>query len=530
MFIKKLTTQVICSPDEAIAKTKQGKLRGLISDGTYIFRGVKYADAERFHLPEKPASWEGIKDAIIYGTVCPEVETVIPHDQFNVPHVFYPQDENCQYLNIWTQNLDENAKKPVMVWLHGGGYATGSGIEHFAYDGENMSREGDVVVVTLNHRLNILGFLNLSAYGEEYQYSGNLGMADLVAALEWVRENISAFGGDPENVTIFGQSGGGGKVATLLQMPSADGLYHKAIIQSGTTRNFLSPSWEESIKVTEEILKNLGITKENIKEIEKLPYYKLAQAVKKLGPGAAMGFGPIADGSYYLGDIYEAGMRDTAKKIPLMVGSILGEFSGNFNRSIGDNRKITWDAEKRIAMIREAAGDKADALIAAFKTAYPEKNIADVLFTDTMFRVGALDYAKERAKYASAPTFNYLFTLEAPFYGGTVPWHNAEIPYVFHNADYLEASYMPGISEWLQDIICHAWTNFAKNGYPTAVGMPEWKAFSENEHNTMIFDEEIVLKKGHDAALMEILPQAELKMTSINRSKAAGTFGGGPRV
>ena len=188
MFIKKLTKQVICNPDEPVVSTPNGKLRGLIVDGTYIFRGIKYADARRFHMPTPVKAWEGVKEAIIYGPVCPEIQTVQPSDNYTVPHVFYPQDEDCQYLNIWTQSPDPERKRPVLVWLHGGGFATGSGIEHFAYDGENMSRFGDVVVVTLNHRLNVLGFLDLSGYGEEYRYSANAGMADIIEALRWVQK------------------------------------------------------------------------------------------------------------------------------------------------------------------------------------------------------------------------------------------------------------------------------------------------------------------------------------------------------
>ena len=233
MFIKKLHQQVFCNHHKPVANTPLGQLRGVKTEDAYIFRGIKYANARRFHMPEPVESWNGIRDAIIYGFVCPEITTPVPHDQFTVPHVFYPQHEDCQYLNIWTQSLDSQAKRPVMVWLHGGGYSTGSGIEHYAYDGEELSRHQNVVVVTLNHRLNVLGYLDLSAYDEEYAQSGNVGMADIVEALRWVKNNIAAFGGDPENVTVFGQSGGGGKVTTLLQMPSADGLYHRAIMRTG---------------------------------------------------------------------------------------------------------------------------------------------------------------------------------------------------------------------------------------------------------------------------------------------------------
>ena len=180
MFIKKLHQQVICNHHEPIAHTPLGQLRGVKTEDAYIFRGIRYAHARRFRMPEPEAAWEGVKDAIIYGFVCPEIITPVPHDQFTVPHVFYPQHEDCQYLNIWTQSLDVHAKRPVMVWLHGGGYATGSGIEHYAYDGEELSKAQNVVVVSFNHRLNVLGYLDLSAYGEEYALSGNVGMADIV--------------------------------------------------------------------------------------------------------------------------------------------------------------------------------------------------------------------------------------------------------------------------------------------------------------------------------------------------------------
>ena len=211
MFPRKLKSQVICNIDEPIVETKAGKLRGLIADGTYIFRGIRYAEAERFHLPRPVRPWEGVKNAIAFGPVCPEESTPIARDQYYVPHYHHMQSEDCQYLNIWTRSVDREAKKPVMVWIHGGLFDTGSGIELYAYDGEELAAFGDVVVVSLNHRLNVLGFLDLSAYGEEYRYSGNVGMADIVEALRWVRENIAAFGGDPDNVTLFGQSGGGQK-------------------------------------------------------------------------------------------------------------------------------------------------------------------------------------------------------------------------------------------------------------------------------------------------------------------------------
>lgn len=526
MFIKKLTKQVISNPDSPVVQTKAGKLRGLLTQDAYIFRGIRYAQAKRFHMPEPVAPWTGVKDAIVYGAVCPEVTTVLPHDQYTVPHVFYPQDEDCQFLNVWTQALDENAKKPVLVWLHGGGFSTGSGIEHFAYDGEELSKFGDVVVVTLNHRLNLLGFLDLSAYGEQYKYSANVGMADIVEALRWVRDNIAAFGGDPNNVTLFGQSGGGGKVAALLQTPSADGLFHRAVIQSGVTRGF--PPNGDTCDMAAAILQALDIAPENAHQLETLPYHRIARVVAKMNAG--MRFAPKQDDDFYLGSAFDVGVCAHAKTIPVVVGTVLGEFSNNFNRSLGDNRKNTWSEPERRAQLQAAFGDAADEVIAAFQKAYPDKNMADAAFVDTMFRVGALEYAALRAQSGCCGTYNYVFALESPLYGGTLPWHNAEIPYVFHNAQYLEPSYIPGVTEQLQPLVAGAWVNFAKTGNPNTPGLPRWDEVTPQHTPTMLFDKTCRVGVDHDKDLMAALTRHPAQTQPLNRAGQPLHFGGGPRV
>ena len=223
----------VCSKTDPVVETKAGKVRGFRLNTTYAFHGIHYAEADRFQMPQPVKPWKGIKNALAYGYVCPLLKQDEPNMEVLVPHRYWPQDEHCQNLNVWTQSLDPGAKKPVMVWLHGGGFSAGSAIEHVAYEGDHLSEFGDVVVVSVNHRLNILGYLDLSPFGEKYKNSANAGNADMVAALQWVHDNIAAFGGDPENVTIFGQSGGGMKVATLMNTPAADGLFQKGIIESG---------------------------------------------------------------------------------------------------------------------------------------------------------------------------------------------------------------------------------------------------------------------------------------------------------
>ena len=278
MYIKKLKSKAISNPDYPVVNTKYGKLRGTWRDDCFVFKGIEYAKSKRFHLPTEPDKWEGIKDAVAYGPVPDEISTRIPGDSFTEPHFWYPQSEFCQNLNIWTPSIEKNEKLPVMVWIHGGGQEHGSAIEITAYDGEELATWGKVVVVSVNHRLNALGYLDLYEYGKEYEESGYVGMMDLVASLKWVKENISEFGGDPDNVMLFGQSGGGFKIIELMQMPAADGLYHKVSIHSGTGRDSTF-THENNKEVARDIVKFLNIKKENISEIETIPYYKLAKAI-----------------------------------------------------------------------------------------------------------------------------------------------------------------------------------------------------------------------------------------------------------
>ena len=510
MFIKKLTRQVICNLDEPVVSTPRGRLRGVQVDDGYIFRGIKYADAARFAMPKPVEPWEGVKDAIMYGYACPEISTGVPGDGYTVPHLFCPQHEDCQYLNIWTQSIDQTAKKPVMVWLHGGGYSTGSGVEHYAYDGEELSAHGDVVVVTLNHRLNVLGHLDLSAYGDEYQHSANLGIIDIVAALEWVKENIACFGGDPDNVTIFGQSGGGGKVLTLMQMPAADGLYHRAVVQSGVFAPGEAPAMRKlSQRMAGLVLEELGTDVEGAKAV---PYTVLAAAASRAGvrlreeTGMNFMWNPVPDGEYYVGYPTHVGFRKEALHVPLMLGTVFAEFTSNYSTPIGDSRKNDWSDETAEGYINERFGEYAPGMIEGFKAAYPGRRLADLLYMDTFVRRGTAEMAKLRAKQGGK-AWCYLFDLETPFKNGTLAWHNSEIPYVFHNAEYIEASYIPGVSEPLQDLVSGAWVSFAKNGDPNHPGMPAWDKATETSCPTMIFDRESYVAVDHDQALLDAAPK-----------------------
>lgn len=505
-----MAKQFLCSKTEPVVKTKAGRLRGFQVDGTYTFHGVKYADAERFQPPRPPQPWEGVRDALSYGYVCPMLDPETAAGEIMVPHRYWPKDENCQYLNIWTQSLDPAAKKPVMVWLHGGGFSAGSSIEQVAYDGENLSKFGDVVVVTLNHRLNILGYLDLSPYGEKYKNSANAGNADLVAALEWVRDNIAGFGGDPDNVTIFGQSGGGAKVFNLMQIPAADGLFHKGIIMSGVFDGLLGPAPDkDSRPLIEAMLAHLGLTVDQVEELETIPYERLAEAYKAVAPeiakqGHYTGNGPL-ENEFYVGDPRVVGFTEHAKTIPVIIGSVFGEFA--FRPGIPQKYALT--DEQRMALLQKRLKGGADQVARLFKECYPEKDLTDVLSLDAMCREATKDFARKKGAHPQSATYCYLFNFELPYDDGHCAWHCADIPFFFHTTDKVFICNVPGVSDQLEERMAGSFVSFAKYGVPDYPSLPKWEPCTEKDVATMIFDRECSLRHNHDDALYQaFLPVA----------------------
>ena len=499
-----MAKRFICSMTEPIVLTAGGKIRGFQLDSTYTFHGIKYADARRFQMPTEVAPWDGVKDALSYGHVCPLLRQEIPQGELMAPHRYWPMDEHCQYLNIWTQSLDQHVRKPVMVWLHGGGFSAGSSIEQIAYDGDNMSRYGDVVVVSINHRLNILGYLDLSPFGDQYSNSGNAGNADLVAALRWIQTNIAAFGGDPDNVTIFGQSGGGGKVSALLQTPSADGLFHKAIIQSGVA-DFGAPPQGNGKMIVKALLDELGLDIGEAGQLETLPYATLAAAYNKVSPALArqghyIGCAPLPN-DFYFGDPLRVGFTEHAGKIPVLVGTVLAEFA--FNPLL--LRKTSATAEEILASASESFGATVAAdLLHLFRTTYPDKNPADVLVVDSLFRKPTRDFIEKRSASRPAPVFSYLFAFDFPCDDGRLAWHCSEIPFVFHNTDKVVVCNLPGISDRLEEQVFGAWISFARHGNPGHPGLPDWPACQPGQESTMIFDRVCQTRLNHDRDLVAL--------------------------
>lgn len=491
--------------DVPVLETTSGKLKGYCYDGAFIFKGIPYAYADRFQMPVK-AEWEGVKDATSYGFVCPLMSQDTPSAELLVPHRYWPQDEHCQNLNIWTNTLDEKKKNPVVVWLHGGGYFAGSSIEQEAYDGFHMCMEGNVVVVSINHRLNILGYLDLSPFDEKYRNSGNAGHADIVAALRWVHENIALFGGDPDNVTIFGQSGGGMKVADLMQIPDADGLFHKGLIMSGVASASLLPACTgDGREIVTSLLEELGFGKDEIDKLETIPYTELVRAYMKVSPEIAMrggyiGGAPLVN-DYYKGNPLDFGLRERAHDIPLMIGSVFGEFS--FAPAAYNKNELTQEATEEL--IGKVYGDRTQDMMRAFAAAYPDKNPVDLLNIDRAMRQPSKQLAKLHAQKGTAGTYLYEFTLEFPFMHDKIAWHCSDIPFFFHNTDRVEICGIPGVSDELQAQIFGAFMAFAKSGCPGHEKLPAWPQVTTDQEPTMIFDKTCEVRMNFDDHLYELI-------------------------
>lgn len=498
-----------CGVDGPVVETKKGKLRGYLYDKVYHFLGIRYAKAKRFHMPEEVDAWEGIKDAGSYGFICPVLSEPIPSGEVICPHRFWLSSEHCQYLNIWTPTIEKGAKKPVMVWFHGGGYTAGSSIEQIAYEGDNLARYEDVILVSVNHRLNAFGYLDLSSFDDEkYHNSVNAGLADLVAALKWVHENIENFGGDPENVTIFGQSGGGSKTTSMGQIKEADGLYHKAIIMSGIMSEvLLRGKFIDQHSLVQEILKQLQIPEIEVERLEKVPVPQFIWAVNRAQrkfekEGYRVNWTPMKN-DWYLGDpiMDDAGFGEYVKSVPTIVGTVISEFG----RLDLQRDKKAMTEEERENFVKQFYGEKAGTeMLELYRKAYPGKNEVYACCLDTATRGATVNYAMEKAKVSSAPTYNYLFGLEFNFNGGTPAWHCSDIAFYFHNAERLPICHVDGVMEKLERQMCSAFVNFAKTGDPNHSEIPVWREVTGENAPVMLFDAETELKENFfDKELLE---------------------------
>jgi len=468
----------------AVVETTAGKVRGLMLDKVNAFKGIRYgastAGANRFMPPVKPAPWTGVKDTFDWGEEAPQgPHTEIAEVATTIPKLTVGED--CLALNVWTNST--SGRRPVMVWLHGGGFTSGNG-GYTMYDGANLARKRDVVAVTLNHRLNAFGYMYLAGIGgEQYVNSGNVGMMDIVLALQWVRDNISNFGGDPSNVTIYGQSGGGGKVSTLLAMPPAKGLFHRAIIQSGSALK--GQTIEAANTSANNFMVRLGA--KTVDEMAAMPMDRLIQAAITNG-GAPVAFSPVLDGKTLLEGPFDPTAPALAVDIPLLIGTVEYEV-GFFPNTKFDPLNDTELHASIKQTLRLKNDSDVDRVIGAYKKGRPGLSNLDynlVLASDN-FRSPVVTEA-ERKSAQKAPVYMYYFTWQSPVRQGKLKaFHTLEIP--FHQENVNEATSMTGEGNdryALQDKMSLAWTNFARTGKPNHKGLPAWPVFEMDKRATMI--------------------------------------------
>jgi para-nitrobenzyl esterase len=506
------------TPRTAVAKTQYGKVRGFVDGGVFTFKGVPYGDTtggENRWLPAKPPKpWDGEYPALVYGDNCPQNlhDFTAIEQSFLQDWVDGPMSENMLKLNIWTPSL--TGKHAVMVYFHGGGFAFGSSYELPSHEGAQMARHHDVVQVSVNHRLNALGFLDVSELGgTAYEGSANVGMTDLVFALKWVQENIANFGGDPGRVMIYGQSGGGSKVTTLLGMPSAAGLIHRASVQSGG--GGLIPTAEMSKEYARQVFKELGVG--TIADLQKVEWAKLFAAGNAAAtrinppwrgffvPGPMpttprVGWGPTLDGNIINVRSFQDAAPEVSKHIPVMFGSVSEE--------AGVYRNNPTEAQWREQLVAGYGAAKADALIAAMKKAHPEKairtlsyGVAGLSIRNNMIRMANLKHAQ-----GGAPVYQWWFCWQSPMLDGVMgAWHTAELAFCFDNTKRCEQG--TGNTPEAQAVakkMATAWANFARTGNPSQSGLV-WAPSDPAKCQTMVFDNHVRMENDPEGAVRKIL-------------------------
>ncbi len=489
-------------------ETTAGRVGGAAIDGVAAFKGIPYgaptAGENRFMPPRKPEPWSGVRDATRYTAQAPQSRAGFERRpelvEFGSPPDPSPESEDCLNLNVWTLGADPVAKRPVMVWFHGGAFAFGSS-NNARLEGVNLCKRGDVVLVTVNQRLNIFGHLDLAEIGgPEFAASGNAGALDMIAALEWVRDNIAAFGGDPGCVTIFGESGGGGKVSTLMAMPQARGLFHRAIVQSGAAIRVRERG--RATKLSEAVLRELGLDRTRLGELQRLPIPRLLDAIPPAS--AAIGrspwplldrypFGPVVDGHILPRHPCDPDFPELSDDIPLIIGDTKDEAASFLAQDERVWNRTLTEAEMRQA-VHAVAGDDTDRVIALYRRQHPDMTPAERLIatlTDCNFRVRSLLMAERKAARGRAPVYMYAFAFETPAFDGRLKSpHAFDVPFTFDTLHVLAAEDRTPQAATLAAQMTASWAAFARSGRPEHPSIPHWPAYTHDRRATLVLAEQ----------------------------------------
>ncbi len=504
--------------DGETVETSFGRLRGSRRGPVHAFRGIPYGaptgGSVRFLPAGAPAPWTDVRDATRIGHRAPQTQARLVHE-WGVLYRLEASSEDCLRLNVWSRGLGDGGKRPVMVWLHGGGFSGGSS-GGYVYDGTNLAEQHDVVFVGVNHRLNVFGFLYLPEIGgEQYAQASNVGMLDIVLALQWVRDNIERFGGDPSNVTILGQSGGGSKVSTLLGMPDARGLFHRAIAQSGSQVRSQTP--EQATRTARNVLTALNLGPSQLDALQQVPFYVLRDTLSETaGVG---GFSPVMDGRTLPAHNFDPVATEVSADVPLMIGSTETEVTWNTGQNYDE-----LDAEALRHYVRSALRSDdatADRITALYRGSRPEAGNLDLFLqiaTDASnFRRGTGLQAERKAALGRAPVFKYYFNYYSPVREGALrSMHCMDIPFALHNTDVAAPVIGAGPDvKALEAKMSAAWVAFARNGDPSHAGIPAWTPFTPSGRDTMVLNPDPQLvpdyKGEHLRAVNEVMDAAEAR-------------------
>ena len=489
-----------------VVSTVSGNVSGIMQEGSMAYLGIPYAKVERCMPPLPVDKWEGVRACDHWG---PQAMQQTWGRQLSEDEM---SEKNSCVLNVWTTDL--KAKNPVMLWLHGGGFDSGTS----AWNPGMKLAQKDVVVVSVNHRLNILGFLDLSAVSPKYKESGNVGMLDVVQALEWVHDNISRFGGDPSNVTIFGESGGGGKVGTLMCMPKARGLFHKAIIMSGTILNVNNRDMTQQLGKA--VLKQLGISEKDVDKIKDIPYQQLydagqramAASIGTRKPGTPMmwGFGPTPDGEILLQQPFQPTFPEFSTNIPVLIGTTFNEL-----QRLQYDQPMTMDQARE--QLQKTFGDETDAYVKAFAKAYPDYTPQDLVSIDWLFRPKTLITADAMA--GGGNMYMYMFTWRSPVNKGSV--HGHELKFCFNTLHHSPNELPQPTADDLKlaDTMSSVWAQFAHNGNPNIDGLPAWKPYTAQNGEMMVFNYQCGIRNNPDRELETIIDRHCFKQLDEFRKK-----------